>query len=162
MINLGTAASTAAKEAAFIDLVRLTQLLVRGATWEKLGEATFVKIAQKLTAALSIRFTKKSLGKLIPVVGVAVGASLNWATLEAVVDSADIAYRRRFLLASTPTSPTTATSPSSRGSLALTRPTGRTNRSASSMTSQNRTISHSICRPGAVMAAPSEKSSPVA
>lgn len=102
VINLGTASSTAAKEAAFIDLVRLTQLLVRGATWEKLREATFVKIAQKLTTALSIRFTRKSLGKLIPVVGVAVGASLNWATLEAVVDSADIAYRRRFLLAKYP------------------------------------------------------------
>lgn len=102
VINLGTASSTAAKEAAFVDLVRLTQLLVRGATWEKLSEATFVKIAQKLSTALSIRFTKKSLGKLIPVVGVAVGASLNWATLEAVVDSADIAYRRRFLLAKYP------------------------------------------------------------
>lgn len=102
VINLGTASSTAAKEAAFVDLVRLTQLLVRGAPWEKLGESTLVKIAQKLTAHLTSRFTKKSLGKLIPVVGVAVGASLNWATLEAVVDSADIAYRRRFLLAKYP------------------------------------------------------------
>jgi hypothetical protein len=26
------------------------------------------------------------------------GAALNWATLEGIVDAADIAYRRRFLL----------------------------------------------------------------
>jgi len=29
---------------------------------------------------------------------VAIGGSLNWTTLESIVDTADIAYRRRFLL----------------------------------------------------------------
>lgn len=102
VVNLGTASSTVAKEAAFRDIARLTQLLIRGATWQKLGESFLVKVAKDIAARLSIRFTKRSLGKLLPVAGVIVGASMNWSTLEAVVDSADIAYRRRFLLSKYP------------------------------------------------------------
>ncbi|MFE5339960.1 EcsC family protein [Isoptericola sp. NPDC056578] len=102
VINLGTASSTVAKEAAFRDIARLTQLLMRGATWQKLGESFLVKVAKEIAARLSLRFTKRSLGKLLPVAGVIVGATMNWSTLEAVVDSADIAYRRRFLLAKYP------------------------------------------------------------
>ncbi len=102
VINLGTASSTAAKEAAFADIARLTQLLIRGSTWKKLSESVLVRVARDIAARLSIRFTQRSLGKLLPVAGVVVGATMNWSTLEAVVDSADIAYRRRFLLAKYP------------------------------------------------------------
>ena len=98
VVNFGTAGSTAAKEAAFVDVVRLSQLLVRGASWRALEESLFVKAARTIAEKLSMRFTKRSLGKLIPVLGVGVGAVMNFATLESVVDSANIAYRRRFLL----------------------------------------------------------------
>ncbi|PTU57876.1 serine/arginine repetitive matrix protein 2 [Sphaerisporangium cinnabarinum] len=102
VINLGTASSTAAKQAAFTDIARLTQLLIRGSTWKQLSESILVRVARDIAARLSIRFTQRSLGKLLPVAGVVVGATMNWSTLEAVVDSADIAYRRRFLLAKYP------------------------------------------------------------
>lgn len=102
VVNFGTATSTAAKQAAFADLVRLSQLLVRGAAWRVLEEHALVKVARKIAEQLTVRFTKKSLGKLIPVVGVGVGATINFATLESVVDAANIAYRRRFLLAKYP------------------------------------------------------------
>ena len=42
VINLGTASSTVAKEAAFMDIARLTQLLIRGSTWQKLSESVLV------------------------------------------------------------------------------------------------------------------------
>ena len=42
--------------------------------------------------------TKRSLGKVVPAVCIGIGASFNWATLESIVDAADVAYRRRFLL----------------------------------------------------------------
>lgn len=42
--------------------------------------------------------TKQGLGKVVPAVGVLVGGTLNWTTLEGIVDTADMAYRRRFLL----------------------------------------------------------------
>jgi hypothetical protein len=102
VVNFGTATSAAAKEAAFADLVRLTQMLVRGAPWTKLSQSALTRVAQQVASRLGVRFTKKSLGKLIPVVGVGVGFSMNWATLERVVDAADVAYRRRFLLAKYP------------------------------------------------------------
>jgi hypothetical protein len=102
VVNFGTATSAAAKEAAFADLVRLTQMLVRGAPWGKLSQSALARVAQQVATRLGLRFTKKSLGKLVPVVGVGVGFSMNWATLERVVDAADVAYRRRFLLAKYP------------------------------------------------------------
>lgn len=42
--------------------------------------------------------TKQSLGKVVPAVGIGIGAAFNWATLESIVDAADEAYRRRFLI----------------------------------------------------------------
>lgn len=98
VVNLGTAGSTAAKEAAFADISKLTQLLVRGATWSKLNKSALTRLAQKVAQRIGVRFTQRSLGKLLPVVGAGVGAVMNWAMLEAVVDSANVAYRRRFLL----------------------------------------------------------------
>lgn len=98
VVNFSTASSTAAKEAAFSDLVRLSQLLVRGKSWKLLNESVFARLATKLADQIGRTLTKKSLGKLIPFVGVGVGAVMNFATLEGVVDSANIAYRRRFLL----------------------------------------------------------------
>ena len=43
-------------------------------------------------------FDEAGLGKVVPGVGVAFGATFNWSTLEGIVDAADTAYRRRFLL----------------------------------------------------------------
>jgi hypothetical protein len=42
--------------------------------------------------------TKQGLGKVVPAAGIVIGGALNWATVEGIVDAADIAYRRRFLL----------------------------------------------------------------
>lgn len=48
--------------------------------------------------AFEFRLTKKGLGKAVPALGIAVGSTLNWATLEGIIDAAEMAYRRRFLL----------------------------------------------------------------
>lgn len=99
VINWGTALSSGAKLRAFEDLARLTQGLVRGATWAKLLQTSQVaRLYQQFSARITVRATKQGLGRIVPVVGIAVGASFNWATLEAVTDAAHVAYRRRFLL----------------------------------------------------------------
>jgi hypothetical protein len=41
---------------------------------------------------------RQSLGKVVPAAGILLGSAFNWTTLEAIVDAADIAYWRRFLL----------------------------------------------------------------
>ncbi|WP_345376781.1 EcsC family protein [Frondihabitans cladoniiphilus] len=98
VIDAGTAASQAAKTAAFSDISRLTQALVRGKTWEVLDKSVVSKVAKQFASMMGKRLTKKSLGKAVPAVGIALGGAFNWATLEGVVDAANIAYRRRFLL----------------------------------------------------------------
>lgn len=98
VVNFSTASTTAAKEAAFADIAKLGQLLVRGRPWRVLNETVLARVAQTITKKIGVRLTQRSLGKLIPFVGVGVGAVMNFSTLESVVDSANIAYRRRFLL----------------------------------------------------------------
>lgn len=98
-INLGTAMSASAKAAALADLSRLTQALVRGKSWEVLNQHLVAKLSAKATAKLtSARLTKQGLGKVIPLAGIAIGTTMNWATLERIIDAADLAYRRRFLI----------------------------------------------------------------
>lgn len=98
VINAGTAASQAAKAAAFSDISRLTQALVRKKTWEVLDKSVVSRVVKQSAALFGKRLTKNSLGKAVPAAGIALGSAFNWATLEGVVDAANIAYRRRFLL----------------------------------------------------------------
>ncbi|WP_344446793.1 EcsC family protein [Kitasatospora nipponensis] len=98
VVNAGTAVSASAKTAAMSDISRLTQALVRGKGWDVLGESVVTRVSQQFARAFGIRLTKKGLGKVVPGVGILVGSTLNWSTLERIVDTADLAYRRRFLI----------------------------------------------------------------
>lgn len=98
VVNVGTASSVTAKNAAMADISRLTQALFRGKTWEVLSDSLVTKVSQQFAKAFNVRLTKKGLGKVVPAFGIAVGATLNWTTLEGIVDAAEMAYRRRFLL----------------------------------------------------------------
>lgn len=98
VVNAGSAVSMGAKTAAFADISKLTQALVRGQTWAVLNESIVTKVAQEFAKRFSFRLTKQGLGKVVPAAGIVVGGALNWATLEGIVDAAEVSYRRRFLL----------------------------------------------------------------
>jgi hypothetical protein len=98
IINLGTALSSGSKIVAMADISQLTQALYRRASWEVLNASIVSQLYVQFGARFGVRVTKQGLGRVVPVVGIAIGGVFNWATLEAVVDSAQIAYRRRFLL----------------------------------------------------------------
>lgn len=98
VVNIGTASSATAKNAAMADISRLTQALFRGKTWEVLSESIVTKVSTQFAKAFGFRLTKKGLGKAVPAFGIVVGGTLNWTTLEGIVDAAEMAYRRRFLL----------------------------------------------------------------
>lgn len=98
VINAGTAMSSSAKAAAMADISKLTQALFRSATWRVLDTSFVSQLTKQLATRLGVRLTKQGLGKVVPGVGIVAGAGLNYATLEAIVDAADTAYRRRFLL----------------------------------------------------------------
>lgn len=98
VVNLGTAASASAKTAAMADVSRLTQALVRSKTWAELSNSAMTRIYQQFVKMMGLRGTRQGLAKFLPVANVIIGSTMNWATLEGVVDAADVAYRRRFLL----------------------------------------------------------------
>nr|WP_033273631.1 EcsC family protein [Actinospica acidiphila] len=98
VVNVGTASTATAKNAAMADLSKLTQALFKGKTWEKLNQTLIAKVSSQFAKAFEFRLTKKGLGKAVPALGIVVGSTLNWATLEGIVDAAEMAYRRRFLL----------------------------------------------------------------
>ncbi|AEE47583.1 EcsC family protein [Cellulomonas fimi] len=98
IVNLGTAGSQVAKQVAWGDISTLTQLLMRGATWSQLNTTATSRILGEVTKRLGVRLTKPALARYLPFVAVAAGISFNWMALEPVVDAANLAYRRRFLL----------------------------------------------------------------
>jgi hypothetical protein len=98
VVNAGTAVSAGAKAAAMADISRLTQALVRKKTWDVLERSVVSQVSKQFAKAFGVRLTKQGLGKVVPVAGILVGSTLNWTTLEGIVDAANIAYRRRFLL----------------------------------------------------------------
>jgi hypothetical protein len=98
VVNAGTAMSATAKTAALADISRLTQALIRGKTWEVLNKSVVSKVSTQFANAFGYRLTKQGLGKVVPVAGIVIGGTFNWTTLEAIVDAANVAYRRRFLL----------------------------------------------------------------
>ena len=98
VVNAGTALSATAKTAAMADVFRLTQALARGKVWRILDKSLVSQVSKQFAKAFGVRLTKQSLGKVVPMVGIVIGGTLNWVALESVVDSANTAYRRRFLL----------------------------------------------------------------
>ena len=98
VVNAGTAVSAGAKSAAMADISRLTQALVRKKTWEILDKSVVAQVSKQFAKAFGVRLTKQGLGKVVPVAGILIGGTLNWTTLEGIVDAANMAYRRRFLL----------------------------------------------------------------
>ncbi|TSE17922.1 hypothetical protein B1A87_007220 [Arthrobacter sp. KBS0703] len=98
VVNAGTAMSASAKTAAMADISRLTQALVRGRTWAVLDRSLVSQVSKQFAKAFGTRLTKQGLGKVIPAAGTLIGFTLNWATLESIVDVANNEYRKRFLL----------------------------------------------------------------
>lgn len=99
VVNAGTAMSASAKTAAMADVSRLTQALVRGRSWAVLLDRSLVaQVSKKFAEKFAFRLTKQGLGKVVPAAGILLGGAFNWATLESIVDVANIEYRKRFLL----------------------------------------------------------------
>ena len=98
VINAGSATTASARGLALRDLSRLTQGLYRGASWSKLNESVITRALAKFAEEFGGRFTKKTLAKVLPGVGIALSAGMNWALVEGLVDEAIVAYRRRLLL----------------------------------------------------------------
>jgi hypothetical protein len=97
VIALALATKASAKVAAYQQLATLTEGLARHATWDQLDQQTFDKVAQRFAVEFSHKLMEKRLFQLVPVVGVGIGAALNWKTVAEIADAAYWVYRERFL-----------------------------------------------------------------
>jgi hypothetical protein len=96
VLGFGTVAE-AGKAAAYAELNKVVQALVRGRPWAELNKHVVTKIVRTTYKMLGLRLTQRKLGQAIPVVGVVLGAGLNARLLSKIADDADHLYRERFL-----------------------------------------------------------------
>lgn len=97
IISYSSATSQPGKVAALAELSRLTQMMMRRATWETLSKEPLVMVIQRIYALLGLRLTKAGLAKAVPIAGALIGAGTNAASLSRISQDAKFAYRMRFL-----------------------------------------------------------------
>lgn len=97
VIGLGMAVGSGAKTAALASLSRLTQDMMRRATWTQLNQHLLVEIVKRAFASLGLKLTQKKLAQIVPVAGVAISAGVNLQLVQRMHSAATHAYRLRFL-----------------------------------------------------------------
>lgn len=97
VLAYSTAGNASEKAAAMAALSRLTQQMMRSATWKQLSANQLVRVVEVAFKALGLKLTHKKLAQVIPVIGVAINGGLNAKMANDTVDRAHTAYRLRFL-----------------------------------------------------------------
>lgn len=97
VIGLGMAVGSGAKTAALASLSRLTQDMMRRATWTQLNQHLLVEIVNRAFASLGLKLTQKKLAQIVPVAGIAISAGVNLQLVQRMHAAAMDAYRLRFL-----------------------------------------------------------------
>jgi hypothetical protein len=97
VLGLGMAVGSGAKSRALASLARLTQDMMRRATWTQLDQHVLVQVINRAFASLGLRLTQKKLAQVVPIAGVFISSGLNLVLVRRVHDAAVDAYRLRFL-----------------------------------------------------------------
>ncbi|WP_328999493.1 EcsC family protein [Kribbella sp. NBC_00709] len=97
VLSLGVAGSLGAKTQALGALSRLTQQMMRQATWKQLNEHLLVRVIGKVYQILGLRLTQKKLAQTVPFVGVGLNAALSASLTERTFRRAQAVYRLRTL-----------------------------------------------------------------
>ncbi|MEU0090027.1 EcsC family protein [Kribbella sp. NPDC006257] len=97
VLSLGVAGSLGAKTQALAALSRLTQQMMRKATWKKMNEHLLVQAIGKVYQMLGLRLTQKKLAQTVPLVGIGLNAALSASLTERTFRRAQAVYRLRTL-----------------------------------------------------------------
>jgi len=97
VLSLGLASSVGAKTQALAALSRLTQQMMRRATWKQLQEHVLVQAISKAYQLLGLRLTQRKLAQAVPVVGIGLNAALSAQLTEQTFRRAQAVYRLRTL-----------------------------------------------------------------
>src|SRR3954447_10947840 len=77
VLSLGMAGSVAAKYEALSALSRLSQQMMRRATWKQLNEHVLVRVIARTYQVLGLKLTQRKLAQTVPFVGVAINSALS-------------------------------------------------------------------------------------
>ncbi len=79
------------------SLSRLTQMMMRKATWKQLNGDWLVKLIQGVFASLGLTLTHKKLAQAVPIAGAVINGGMNAYFVNQTFARAQQAYRLRFL-----------------------------------------------------------------
>lgn len=97
VLSYSTAASLEGKTAALAGLSRLSQQMMRRATWKQLEKDVLVKVIQRAFRSIGLRLTHRRLAQAVPLVGGMVSAGLSYDMLDRALRDATRVYRVRYL-----------------------------------------------------------------
>lgn len=97
VLAYSSATGSAEKAATLASLSRLTQQMMRRATWNQLQRNQLVNVIQRVSAGLGFRLTQRKLAQAVPVAGAVVNGGLNAWLAQKTFEHAQQAYRLRFL-----------------------------------------------------------------
>ena len=97
VIAYSAAGNSAEKAAALASLSRLTQQMMRAASWRHLQPQQADNVVQQVWVALGFRMAKSKLAQAVPVLGAVVNGGLNARIAQRTFERAQQAYRLRFL-----------------------------------------------------------------
>lgn len=97
VLAYSSATNSAEKAASLAALSRLTQQMMRRATWNQLRQNQLVSIIHQVVTSLGFNLTKKKLAQAVPIAGVLINGGLNARMVQKTFERAQHAYRLRFL-----------------------------------------------------------------
>lgn len=97
VLSYSTAGNAAEKAASLAALSRLTQDMMRQATWKQLEQHQMVNVIRTVVTSLGFKLTKRKLAQVVPVAGVVINGGLNARLVQNTFNRAQRAYRLRFL-----------------------------------------------------------------
>ncbi|QZA08689.1 EcsC family protein [Mycolicibacter heraklionensis] len=97
VIAYSAAGNSAEKAAALASLSRLTQQMMRQASWHHLQPQQADNVIRQVSMALGFRLAKRKLAQAVPILGAVVNGGLNARIAHQTFERAQQAYRLRFL-----------------------------------------------------------------
>lgn len=97
VLSYSTAGSLQGKVSALSALSRLSQQMMRHATWKELEKDVLVKVIQTVFTKMGVKLTHKRLAQVVPILGGLVSAGLSYDMLNRALGDATRIYRVRYL-----------------------------------------------------------------
>jgi hypothetical protein len=97
VLAYSSASNSAEKAATLASLSRLTQQMMRRATWKQLRSNQLVNVIQRVFTSLGFNLTRRKLAQAVPIAGAVINGGLNAQIVHKTFARAQQAYRLRFL-----------------------------------------------------------------